>query len=102
MHYLTEHWEMRERILSSEPFFEAKTAENIRKAVLRVVSTFDITVADSALVFVTYQGAHFVSAFGRLRDSAIVCACHVINTVLKHAFDEKSHPENNGILQVIK
>lgn len=87
-HYVSVKWELRSLVLFTSDFPpERKTGENIRKEVVRRSAKLRIDEGMlSNVVFVTDQGANMISA---LRPYArMSCCAHVLNTVLRNAFDD--------------
>ena len=98
IHYFDDNWCLTERVLSVEPFLQKKDAENIRAATNKILESFDIDLNTSQIIYVTDQGRNFIAAF---KNESIACICHVLNTILKHTFDEKNLPLSIGISQVV-
>ncbi|KAH7939474.1 hypothetical protein HPB52_012780 [Rhipicephalus sanguineus] len=88
-HYVSVKWELMSLVLFTSDFPpERKTGENIRKEIVRRSAKLGIDEGMlSNVVFVTDQGANIISA---LRPYARMnCCAHVLNTVLRNAFDDR-------------
>lgn len=94
-HYLTctvsyfVDWTLRSRVLFTTQFpDEPKTGDNIRRELLRRFMSLGINeICLKEMPFTTDQGTNIVAA---LRDySRLNCSCHMLNTVLRNAFNEE-------------
>lgn len=90
-HYITDDWCLVERVLSTREFDPElrHTGVNIKDAIDVILK--DFKVETNKVVCVTDRGANVLAA---MKDSKHISCCdHMINTVLTHMFDSKSHAE---------
>lgn len=103
VHYITETWNIVERVLATREFDPdlRHTAENIRSAVLNILTEF--TIPTEKLVFVSDRGANVLAALKEYKH--LSCCDHIINTVLSHVFDTReldNNPEVRCLLSACK
>lgn len=86
LHYLTELWVLKKRILFLKPLNqESKTGENIERLLLSTFSNFNFNEEQfNNITFVSDQGPNIKSALAEY--DRMNCVCHVINLILKTTF----------------
>jgi hypothetical protein len=91
LHYVDEEWAIRQHVLFTYPFpkDEKKTGVNIRSELIRRFVQLGLSSAQfNEIVFVSDDvGANVLAALKPNKHFA--CCCHLLNTTLKHVFDEK-------------
>ncbi|KAK7130430.1 hypothetical protein R3I93_019921 [Phoxinus phoxinus] len=87
-HFVTRSFKMISTVLTTVafPLEEAKTGENIRREIIRLLTEYglDMTLLNK-VVWVTDQGSNIISALRPYRR--LDCQDHVYNTVMRHALD---------------
>uniref|UniRef100_H3A0S7 BED-type domain-containing protein n=1 Tax=Latimeria chalumnae TaxID=7897 RepID=H3A0S7_LATCH len=90
-HYVTPDFKLKAKDLATTmfPLEEAKTGENIRRELLKLlVNTLGFDPSNlNKVVWVTDQGANIVLALRPYR--CLNCQDHLLNTVLRHGLDSK-------------
>lgn len=104
-HWIADNWDLVSRVVCTEQFDPTlkKTGINIKAAVLSVFHSVGITHAQiDRSVFTTDRGSNMIVALEE--NTRIDCIAHVLNTVLRHTFDEKKTcPEAvTGLLNAAK
>ncbi|KAF1377848.1 hypothetical protein PFLUV_G00205000 [Perca fluviatilis] len=96
-HYISEKWHLDSHILATVEFDcpLKKTSENIRDQVTSVLLNYGIP--GEKVFFVSDQGPNIKAALQPYHW--IPCSAHILNTVLRQTFSEKSAPE--GIKDVL-
>ncbi|KAL1486595.1 hypothetical protein MTO96_046892 [Rhipicephalus appendiculatus] len=106
VHYVDDDWELNNLVLFTSDFPpEKKTGDNIRRELVRRCAKYGL---DESLlenvVFVSDQGANVISALRPYKR--VSCTAHVLNTVLRHTFDDDFLGEDlrhvRGQLQNVK
>ena len=93
-HYITDEWRLESRVLCTVEFDSTlrKTAVNIHDQIGKELLKVGISAEDlSKVVFVSDQGPNIKAALKN--HSWLPCSAHVINTVLKHTFEDRDAPE---------
>lgn len=98
-HYVNDEWELVSLVLFTCDFPpEKKTGDNIRKELVRRCAKlgYEEAILEN-VVFVTDQGANIINA---LRPyTRMSCTAHILNTVLRHTFDDEYLAEQLPELQ---
>ena len=82
--------EVTSRILATRILDEKHSAENIKETINSILEEFD---AHCSYVFITDNASNMRAAF---RDNVwLGCACHCLNLVLSHSFNDKPTNEAN-------
>ena len=90
-HFITPAWTLCSRVLCTEEFDPAakKTGVNVRLSMLAVFASCGITTSQiSRSVFTTDRGSNMIVALQQ--EERIDCIAHILNTVLRHTFDEEA------------
>ncbi len=91
-HWIDSEWNMANQVISTEEFdaTQKKTGVDVRAFINAILSSYDITTEQiSRTVFTTDRLSNMVVA---LRDDdRLDCCAHILNTVLRNAFDEKKN-----------
>lgn len=96
-HFISDDWKLLSRVISTLEFDHTlrKTAPNIQEQITKELLEVGISPDNlSKVVFVSDQGPNIKAALKNY--SWVPCAAHVINTILKHTFDEKDAPDFMG------
>lgn len=89
-HWITNDWKLHSQVISTEEFdpMEKKTGVNIRGALEEIFKSLNVTDEQlSRSVFTTDRGANMIAALKG--DERIDCIAHILNTVLRNAFDDQ-------------
>ncbi len=89
-HWISENFELQNKVIATEEFdaAEKKTGANIRSAVNAIFSAYGITTDQlKKCTFTTDRGSNMIVAFKD--EDRLDCVAHILNTVLRHVFDEK-------------
>ena len=96
-HFVTEDWKLFSRVISTLEFDHAlrKTSPDIQEEITKELLEVGISPDNmSKVVFVSDQGPNIKAALKNLNWTP--CAAHVLNTVLKHTFEERDAPDCMG------
>jgi len=106
-HFVTRSFKMISTVLTTVafPLEEAKTGENIRREIIRLLTEYGLDMSLlNKVVWVTDQGSNIISALRPYRR--LDCQDHVYNTVMRHALDPtqlaKDAPNVADTLQATK
>ena len=89
-HWIDSNWNLCSRVICTEEFdpTEKKTGVNIRSALAKIFSNMGVTESQlKRSVFTTDCGSNMIVALKE--EERLDCAAHVLNTVLRHTFDDK-------------
>ena len=88
-HWISEDWQLVSRVLCTEDFdsTQKKTGDNIHRAIVTTLRDLDIDIGTDMVTFTTDRGANMIAALRS--DERLDCIAHVLNTVLRNAFDPK-------------
>ena len=83
-HWISEDWALVSRVLCTADFdsTQKKTGENI------VPTLRELDIGNDMVTFTTDRGVHMIAALRT--DERLDCIAHVLNTVLRNAFDRKN------------
>ncbi|CAM4554540.1 unnamed protein product [Leuciscus chuanchicus] len=87
-HFVTGTFKMISTVLTTVafPLEEAKTGENIRREIIRLLTEYGLDMSLlNKVVWVTDQGSNIISALRPYRR--LDCQDHLYNTVMRHALD---------------
>ncbi|KAL0162267.1 hypothetical protein M9458_041663 [Cirrhinus mrigala] len=87
-HFVTQTFKMISTVLTTAafPLEEAKTGENIRREIIRLLTEYGLDMSLlNKVVWVTDQGSNIISALRPYRR--LDCQDHLYNTVMRHALD---------------
>ena len=87
-HWITDDWQLVSRVICTKEHDSAlkKTAANIHAALQEVFEEYGIGDRLASSVITTDRGSNMVKA---LDDNCLDCVAHILNTVLRHTFNEK-------------
>lgn len=89
-HWIDSDWDLVSHVISTAEFDSTlkKTGSNIKAALTAILQGYNITPAHtSRSVYTTDRGSNMILALSD--DERIDCIAHILNTVLRNAFDEK-------------
>ena len=87
-HWITDDWQLVSRVICTKEHDSTlkKTATNIHTALQEAFEEYGIGDRLASSVITTDRGSNMVKALG---DNRLDCVAHVLNTVLRHTFNEK-------------
>ncbi len=88
-HWINDEWSLMSKVLCTNEFdaTKKKTGDNIKAAIVTLLQELGVSMKDHDVTFTTDRGSNMISALKS--ENRLDCTAHIINTVLRNAFDTK-------------